>query len=205
VAGGTVTGIGFGGITTGTGNGVQRRSAGGTAVVRIAKGASNLSGFFVGGGWAQVSGAFTVLGRPKLAAVRGAAGRLRPLYGRECPESWFEDFGSSQLSDGSATVPLELGFAGVDRTNAYHVFLTPQSDPKGWLYVSSKTPSGFTVYEAGGGSSDTSFDYRVVTKRKDVEGARLEHVNQPPGHGGQRAVDDRTLPVTAARPFALPM
>jgi hypothetical protein len=45
--------------------------------------------------------------------------------------------------------------------------------------VSSKTPTSFTVREGHGGSSNVSFSYRVIAKRKDIEGARLEHVEEP--------------------------
>jgi hypothetical protein len=62
----------------------------------------------------------------------------------------------------------------------YQVFLTPMGESKGWLYVSGKTASGFSVHEAGGGASSIAFDYRVVAKRKDVTGARLEYVDEPP-------------------------
>jgi hypothetical protein len=36
------------------------------------------------------------------------------------------------------------------------------------------------VKEAGGGTSNIAFDYRIVAKRKDIPGARLEHVDEPP-------------------------
>jgi hypothetical protein len=145
-----------------------------------------------------VNGNFTAMGGIKSAAVRGKDGTLVRLYCIESPESWFEDFGSGQLSNGSTTVELEPGFASVVRAEAYHVFLTPQGEPKGPLYVSNKTPNGFMVHEAGNGTSNVSFDYRVVAKRKDVTGARLEHVDEPP------AVTPLTLPEPPAKPPALP-
>jgi hypothetical protein len=60
------------------------------------------------------------------------------------------------------------------------VFLTPNGEPKGILYVSKRNPNGFTVQEAGGGTSNIGFSYRVVAKRKDIPGVRLEHVDEPP-------------------------
>jgi hypothetical protein len=177
VGGGTGDGIGFGGIASGAGRGVVGQAGSGSAVQGISTG-SGLAGDFRGS--VQITGGLTVMGQNyKSAAVRGPSGSLVRLYCIESPESWFEDFGSAQLSNGVATVQLEPGFAGVVKTDAYHVFLTPQGESKGWLYVSQKTPSGFTVHEAGGGSSTVVFDYRVVAKRKDIEGARLEHVDEP--------------------------
>jgi hypothetical protein len=61
----------------------------------------------------------------------------------------------------------------------YHVFLTPKGDSKGWLYVSKQNPNGFTVQEAAGGTSNIGFSYRIVAKRKDIPGTRLEHVDVP--------------------------
>jgi hypothetical protein len=141
-------------------------------------GGTGLAGDFRGS--VSISGGLTVMGQNfKSAAVRSPSGSLVRLYCMESPESWFEDFGSAQLSNGSATVHLEAGFAGVVKTDDYHVFLTARGEPKGPLYVSNVTPTGFTVREAGG-TSNIAFDYRIVAKRKDIEGARLEHVDELP-------------------------
>jgi hypothetical protein len=181
VGGGTATGIGFAGVASTSGNGVQGQTTSGIAVEGIATGASGFSGYFTGGQGMAVNGNFTVNhGFVKSAAVRGKDGTLVRLYCVESPESWFEDFGHGQLTNGSTTVQLEPGFAAVVKTDDYHVFLTPQGESKGWLYVSGKTPTNFTVHEAGGGTSSVAFDYRIVAKRKDVAGVRLEHVDEPP-------------------------
>jgi hypothetical protein len=181
LSGGTGNGTGLAGIASGTGSGVQGQSASGSGLVGVATGASNHSGYFTGGGGVLVNGNFTVMsGFVKSAAVRGRDGTLVRLYCVESPESWFEDFGSGQLSGGSVTVQLEPGFASVVKTDDYHVFLTPRGESKGWLYVSNQTPSSFTIHETGGGTSNIAFAYRVVAKRKDIEGARLEHVDEPP-------------------------
>jgi hypothetical protein len=185
VGGGTGTGIGFAGIASSTGIGVAGQSTSGYA------------GFFYGGAGVLVNGPFTVMGGPKNAAVRGNDGHLHRLYCLESPESWFEDFGSSQLTNGGTTVHLEPGFAGVVKTDAYHVFLTPRGDSKG-LYVSNVTPTGFAVHEQQGGTSSITFDYRVVAKRKDIEGKRLEHVDEPP------AIDLPKLAEPPAMPSAPP-
>jgi hypothetical protein len=154
-----------------------------------------INGNSPGGGYAAyfngpvfVTGSFTAMGA-KSAAVKTKGGLSR-VYSLECPESWFEDFGSSQLTVGQATVSLEPGFAGIVHTDTYHVFLTAYGDSQG-LYVSERHSSGFTVREQQGGKSNTAFDYRVVAKRADIAGARLEHIDQPqPIDGPQEPVLD---------------
>jgi hypothetical protein len=95
------------------------------------------------------------------------------LYAVEAPENWFEDFGSGRLSDGSAVVALEPTFGqAVDTAVDYHVFLTPNGDSRG-LYVFAKTPTSFEVREQGGGTSNITFDYRIVARRKGYEDIRL--------------------------------
>jgi hypothetical protein len=77
-------------------------------------------------------------------------------------------------------VALETGFASIVHTDAYRVFLTPRGESKGWLYITKQSPNGFTVQEAAGGASNIAFDYRVVAKRANIAGARLEDVDEPP-------------------------
>jgi hypothetical protein len=87
-----------------------------------------------------------------------------------------EDYGSGQLSDGSATIQLEPAFAETVNTGVeFHVFLTPGGDCKG-LYVINKTGASFEVHELGGGSSNIPFDYKIVAKRNGLENQRLVDV-----------------------------
>jgi hypothetical protein len=185
VGGGSGTGIGFGGIAVG---------AGGIGVAGQATDASGYAGVFTGGKGVFINGTLTLNGS-KSAAVRGADGALHRLYCVESPEAWFEDFGQGQLSNGSATVHLEAGFAGVVKTDDYHVFLTPRGEPKGPLYVSNVTPSSFVVHEVGG-TSNIAFDYRIVAKRKDIEGKRLEHVDEPPTIDLSKLTEPPAIPAT---------
>jgi hypothetical protein len=104
--------------------------------------------------------------------VDGGARKVA-LYAVEAPENWFEDFGSGQLSNGTATVSLEPTFRQTVNTDTdYHVFLTPSGDSHG-LYVAQKTPTSFEVREQGGGTSSIAFDYRIVARRKGYEQIRL--------------------------------
>lgn len=134
----------------------------------------------------RVDGNFAVLGT-KSAAVPFPDGSRRLVYSVESPESWLEDFGESALANGRALVRLDADFATTVLVDNYHVFLTPYGDAS--LYVSARTPAGFTVQERGG-TSGTTFSWRVVAKRKDVAGTRLARVDAPPAF---------TLPLPPAR------
>jgi hypothetical protein len=110
----------------------------------------------------------------KSAVVPIAGARKVALYAVEAPEVWFEDFGSSKLETGVATIALDPVFLQTVNANvAYHVFLTPGGDCKG-LYVAQKTPTSFQVRELGGGESSVTFDYRIVARRKGYETLRME-------------------------------
>jgi hypothetical protein len=119
--------------------------------------------------------------------------RKAALYAVASPEHWFEDFGSSHLSNGSATIALDLEFAEtVNPGVEYHVFLTPNGEYKG-LYVSQKGPSSFEVSESGGGSSNISFDYRIVAHRKGQERVRMADLTE-------RTQSHARMPVTNQKP-----
>jgi hypothetical protein len=186
VGGGSTTGIGFGGVST-SGNGVQGQTMSGIVVEGIVPaGGTGFSGYFTGGIGAAINGNLTITGALtvtnhsyKSAAVPGKDGTLVRLYCMESPECWFEDFGFGQLNNGKVTVDLEPGFAAVVKTDSYHVFLTGHGETNG-LHVTDRTPNSFTVHEGHGGTSNVSFSYRIVAKRKDVTGPRLDHVDELP-------------------------
>ncbi len=108
------------------------------------------------------------------ANVPVAAGTQRVAVNSiQSPESWFEDFGSAQLSGGEAVVNIESMFGETVNTGVdYHVFLTPNGDCKG-LYVAQKSATSFVVRELGGGTSSLAFDYRIAAKRRGYEQVRL--------------------------------
>lgn len=115
------------------------------------------------------------------------------------PESWFEDAGSGQLSNGEAIVNIESIFGETVNTGIdYHVFLTPNGDCKG-LYVAQKSATSFVVKELGGGTSSIAFDYRIMAKRMGHENERLIDVTQQtskPGitnASGKRSVSPDTV------------
>jgi hypothetical protein len=75
-------------------------------------------------------------------------------------------------------VRFDPGFAALVELKGYHVFLTPYGDCKG-MFVTKRAATGFQVCGQQGGSSNVSFSYRVVAKRKDVVAHRLAKVMSP--------------------------
>ena len=105
-------------------------------------------------------------------SVQGGARQLE-TYAVQASGNWYEDFGSSRLVNGVARVALEADFAStVNTSQEYHVYLTANGDTKG-LYVINKGPGSFEVREAGGGTSNVAFDYRIVAKRRGYETMRM--------------------------------
>ncbi len=174
-------------LGTSTGNvGIYAVSTGSYGLVSDGNGPSTVGALIRGNGGAQaavfvgsvqVQGNLTITGSfPKSAAVPHPDGSHRRLYCQEAPEPWFEDFGSGQLVQGRATIQLDPDFAAVVHGESYHVFLTPTADCNG-LYVSQRTPQGFTVQELRGGTSSLAFSYRLVAKRRDLDHhGRMERV-----------------------------
>jgi hypothetical protein len=132
--------------------------------------AGGLAGYFAGN--VQITGALMV-GGAKNAVIKMQDGTMASVYCQESPEPYFEDFGEGRLAGGVAQVALEPEFATLVAGGKYLVFLTPQGPSQG-LYVSRQGPTGFEVRDAGNGS--IGFAYRVVTKRKDIEGRRFARV-----------------------------
>ena len=151
---------------------VDQQSA--CAVLGIAAGGATsphagMAGGFMGSVW--IDGDLTVFGA-KHAAVPHRDGSHRLLHCVESPESWFEDFGEAKLTNGKAHIDLDRDFADLIRTDHYHVFVTPYGECAS-LYVTGRTATGFDVVEANNGSNEVAFSYRVVAKRKDLDGERL--------------------------------
>ena len=160
-------------------------TAGGAAVVGATNG---VAGAFAGAFYGPliVSGDFTVVGGAKSAAVLHPDGSHRRLYCIESPESWFEDFGEGTLECGRALVRIDPDFAAAADTDNYHVFLTAYDNRV--IHVAGRTPNGFTVQAdaapmdvkgATGASLSGSFSWRIVARRKDIQGERFERVTVP--------------------------
>jgi len=98
------------------------------------------------------------------------------MYCQESPENWFEDFGEGQLIDGRCHIeldPLFLETVSIDDQHPMKVFVELGDECNG-VYVRRRT-TGFEVIELHNGSSDASFCYRIVAKRKGFEDKRLDY------------------------------
>lgn len=151
------------------------------------------AGLFFGN--VQVQGDFTVTGN-KSAVVPHPDGTHRRLYCVESPENWFEDFGSGTLVAGRASIAIDKTFAKLVTCKDYHVFLTPEGDCKG-LYIQRKTSTGFEVRELQKGSASVGFSFRIVARRRDAKGKRLEIVEL--GHLPERAHAEIVPPKTSPK------
>jgi hypothetical protein len=157
--------------------GVFGFSTSGTGIVGQC-GPGGRAGFFQGD--VVVQGNHTVIGGSKSAAVPFGDGSYRRLYAVEAPESWFEDFGTGRLVDCRASVPIPADFAQTVNLSAeYFVFLTSRTAEVEALAVTVQAPDHFEVQANGKGQVTGTFSYRIVAKRKDIAGARLERVPAP--------------------------
>jgi hypothetical protein len=142
----------------------------------LAPSGKRVAGFFNGD--VQIQGNFTVLpGYAKNAAVSMPDGTDAVLYCQESPEPYFEDFGRAKLTNGRAHVQIEPEFASIIKRDDYMVFVTPNGEVKNPLIVTSQSGNAFEVYEANNGRSDAPFTYRIVARRKDIQGKRLERLD----------------------------
>jgi hypothetical protein len=82
---------------------------------------------------------------------------------------------STTISSCSPSCPSPQ--AVIERTG--EVFLTPDGDSQGWLYVAEKTANGFTVRESHHGASTIGFDYRIVGTPRRIELPRPIQVRMP--------------------------
>lgn len=101
------------------------------------------------------------------------------------PRGTIEDTGTARLNGGVGAVHLARDFASmVDTSRDYQVFITPDGETRGWLYVAAKYQGGFVVREAEHGRSSIYFDYRVVAHVAGVPEERFpvyhpNHVRRP--------------------------
>jgi hypothetical protein len=137
------------------------------------------AGYFNGN--VHITGNLTVAGA-KNAVVKTKDYGTRALYAVESPGNWFEDFGTGQLVDGIAIIPIEPIFAQtVNLAEGYHVFLTPRCSVFTTMIISASNESSFTVegITNTGEESQCAFDYRIIAKRLGYESVRLEEFVEP--------------------------
>jgi hypothetical protein len=163
----------FGDGTAPGGYGVFGRSTSGIGVFGTTT--SGHAGYFNGN--VTITGTLTLSGGAKSAAVPHPDGLHRRMYCVEATESWFEDIGRDRLVNGKAEVKLDPEFNAVVKGDNYFVFLTPHDAACKGLAVTGKRSDSFTVQELLGGTGSGTFDYRIMAKRKDIAGPRLEKVD----------------------------
>lgn len=180
------TGRGIYGQETGNGIGILAESADTTGAYEAlaAEGDNAQTWIFVGANQAtkgncaiDPSANLSCTGSLIGSSIRGeqinTKGQRVLSYASEAASATIEDVGTARMAGGVARVALEPGFAStIDRSGAYHVFVTPLSDTRG-LYVSLKTPAGFEVRETQGGRANLSFDYRIVAHPLNAANDRL--------------------------------
>jgi hypothetical protein len=112
-----------------------------------------------------------VVNGSKNAVVSTPSGS-KALYTEESTEVWFTDYGFGELERGRARILLDPAFAQtINPDEPYHVFVQSYGDAE--LYVRGRTPLGFEV-ALRAGDPNTEFSYRIVAKRLNFEGKRLE-------------------------------
>lgn len=105
---------------------------------------------------------------------------VRGAFGSESTRASLEDTGSARLGNGRGIVRFDRAFAqAIDANAGYQVFLTPDGETRGWLFVAQKFAAGFVVREALGGRSSTTFDYRVVARPLGASDAILPQIEMP--------------------------
>ncbi|NIO68722.1 MAG: hypothetical protein GTN71_06685, partial [Anaerolineae bacterium] len=107
----------------------------------------------------------------KSAVVRTADGS-RLLYSEEATEVWFADYGFGELQNGLAIISIDPIFAQtVNLEEPYHVFIQVYGNAE--VYVANRTSTQFQVHLRDG-DPNVEFSYRIVAKRLEYEGQRLE-------------------------------
>jgi hypothetical protein len=121
----------------------------------------------------DVNASGTVTGGVKCRPGTCPAGAKLAAYAPVDALPTVEDFGRAQVVGGVAMVRFDSAFAStIDGSKDYHVFLTAEGDNRG-LYVSRRTPLGFSVAESMNGHSTLPFSYRIVAHPYGSTAARL--------------------------------
>lgn len=192
-----VYGVGSTGVFGNVTNGIGVQATATTGVAIRANGRTELYGDVEVGDYEanpptpynlNVTGELRVQGQ-KMAIVRAASGEYHQFYCLESAESYFEDFGTVRLSGGSVRVNIPEDFRQfVAPERGFYVQLTPLGECRG-VYASNVDVMGFEIKELGSGNHSTvDVQFRIVARRRDVDGRRLERVDPTERRPGQRKV-----------------
>ena len=133
-------------------------------------------------GSVNITGQYQVSGVCQVGCSAGSTaspGRAVVTYAQTASQPSVEDFGEAKLVGGQAYVRIGSDFANViDQSASYLVVITPEGPSRG-LYVTQKTPAGFTVMENPGGHSTLAFSYRIVARPFGAREPRLPMIPLP--------------------------
>ncbi len=93
----------------------------------------------------------------------------KTMFAAEAPEVLFEDYGTGQLVNGTATINIDPIFSRnihVSAEKPLKVFIQLEGDCNG-VYVTNKSASGFTVKELQNGNANVPFSWHIVANRAD--------------------------------------
>jgi len=107
--------------------------------------------------------AFVTHSAPAVAQSTSNGSRVTTFAAQQTAPS-VEHVGEENLVSGTAVVRFNPTFAATIARGTYMVFITPQGQTQGSLYVTQKGPAGFIVRENQQGRSNVAFDYRVVAR-----------------------------------------
>jgi len=97
------------------------------------------------------------------------ANEKKTMFAAEAPEVLFEDYGTGQLVNGTATIQIDPIFSRniyVSDEKPLKVFIQLEGDCNG-VFVTNKSATSFTVKELQGGTSNVSFSWHIVANRAD--------------------------------------
>ena len=133
---------------------------------------SNSSLWFV----SESSGIVSSVKQASLVDTASQGQRL--MYAVEGTGVWLEDLGTATMgANGEISIAFDAVYAeAADLSQDYQVFVTPLSGEPVILYVSAKTPTGFSVrgVTLDGKPAACALDYRVVAPRLGYSGLRTE-------------------------------
>ena len=105
---------------------------------------------------------------PKPTVIETSAG-TEPLYAIEAPDVEFYTSGTANLVKGESQVTFgRLFVEAISPAVPIKVIVTPTGECNG-LYVASKSQDGFVVRELAKGTSNVSFDWIAIGRRKGYE------------------------------------
>ncbi len=91
----------------------------------------------------------------------------KTMFAPEAPEVLFEDYGTGQLVNGTATINIDPLFSRnihVSAEKPLKVFIQLEGDCNG-VYVTNKSATGFTVKELQNGNANVTFSWHIVANR----------------------------------------